>query len=146
MFKLRLFSPALIVLSLLSLGSLSAKAASDKEWDEVALTSASRDTVPYLGFSGEGILYGLSLTSSAATGAFVLLRDTDTANIVSNSFATVFFSSQSVSAGGFAIAGSVWVPPFPIRITNGLSINASNCPPYGAGQSCVTAYYRKVFR
>ena len=152
--KLRLLSPALIVLSLLSLSSLSAKAASDQEWDRAAIASATRDTASYLAWvtnlssvslvGNEGILYGLLLTSQSATGAFVTLRDTNTANNSSDSFATVFFSSQTGT--GANNAGFIWTPPFPIRIQNGLSITASNCPTYGSGQVCVTALFRKVFR
>lgn len=154
--KLRLLSPALIVLSLLSLGSLSAKAASDREWDGAAIASATRDTVPFLAWQtnlssvsllgNEGILYGLIGTSQAAAGAFVTLRDTNTANNSSESFASIFFSSQTSSVGGFTNAGFVWNPPNPIRITNGLSITASNCPPSALGQSCVTALFRRVYR
>lgn len=82
-------------------------------------------------FDNGGIVYGLHLSSNAA-GRFVVLRDSDTANTTSSTMTVVGFTSAVDPV-------RVTFDP-PLRIQNGLSINASSCAGVNAGW-CYTVLY-----
>ena len=135
----------LFVLVGLTIPIAKVRAAGAEEWNLASESTATASTEAMLPFSGKGLVDGLILSSAAATGAYVTLRDTNTANAsLATAFApklVVFFGTNTVTAGQQA-QGIVYQFARPLRITNGLSVNASNCPT--APQICYTVLFRRV--
>lgn len=123
-------------------------AANILEWENASLSSAAVGagaTTAMLPCSGKCLVDAISLSSTAATNAYVELRDTGTAN-TSNlagfaSFLTIFASTTSIIGPSGYLAPPRWTFNPPLRVLNGLSTNSSAC---AAGGLCYSVQFRRV--
>ena len=137
-----------ILFVLVGIGLLSNRqlmAAGTNEWLAASASSATSVTAAMNPFDGRGLIDGIILSSQPAAAAYVEVRDSATANGSYTStfgpIATVFFSSNTTTAGASAAQGLVVSFKPPLRIYNGLSINASNC---NTNTMCYSVQYRQV--
>ena len=118
------------------------KAAGNMEWQDSSESSATAVTAAMNPFDGKGLIDGV-IMSSGGTGSpgsiFVEMRDSATANVSYESrhspIAIVFSSTNTVSVGPI-----VQFKP-PLRIYNGLSVNAVGCTTVSP---CYSVQFRRV--
>lgn len=116
---------------------------SDAEWDLAVPSTASAVNAAINPFDGAGIVYAVTLSSSTSAFGFLTIRDSDTANATSNPMVHVYFASNTI-VGSAQSVGTYrqFVPP--LRIYNGLSVDAVGCPTASGNTNlaCFTVQYR----
>lgn len=80
--------------------------------------------------SGRSVVYGV-VASSVASTDFLVLRDSNTANLTSSTGTIVYANGTDASATG--VATQTFRFPVPIKFTNGISANVSVAPTSGTG-------------
>jgi hypothetical protein len=102
--------------------------------------TASDSTNGKLCFTGKGFVYGVSVSSDAATN-YALFRDSATANTSSTVSMVIWNDTTEADEGGTLT--TVIALPAPAKFTNGLSVNLNAAlPGTGTGSEWVI-FYRK---
>lgn len=101
---------------------------------------SSTGTNAVLCASGRSIIYGVIISSVAATD-FLVIRDSATANTTSTALHAVWGAGTGSVASGASTTQLITFPK-PLKVTNGISINASVAP--GSTRSRWTLLYRPM--
>ena len=134
--RLSAIIPFLALFVLVGIGAVKeTRSAGRTEFDNAVISSGATDVTEINPFDGKGLVYGLVFSTPTTNGAYVVLRDTDTAvgfASASNVSEVVgIFNFISTTALDINALQNVLMFPHPIRIYRGLSVDASSCRAVG---------------